>query len=220
MTSSQGKDAAVIAEYNFVSGLIPFYRRMELAAVGGAGVVVAALIGALGALEGAAVSGNRVAIDRTEVFLLALAPWVFFLTTLMMTTALVRIRRASLYIQDSLSPFYPDVFQWETVLHATLWNRTPRGLRWLTAIGEPSFPLLLSVVAPAVVSAFLADFWASGARSTGLITIGYTGAAAAVIVGGWAALFSWYHESRGGRETTVQDRRVTDTPAGGAPARP
>ncbi len=71
------KTKLVVAEYNFVSALIPLYRRMELTAVAGAGLAGAAIIGAIGALEASATQGaDRKAIYRAEAAMLAVAPWV------------------------------------------------------------------------------------------------------------------------------------------------
>lgn len=189
------KTKLVAAEYNFVSGLIPFYRRMELTAVGGAGLVGTAIIGTLGALESTSPEMmKRDSIERTEELILAAAPWLFLLTTFLVLTALVRIRRASVYIQSDLAPLAPDVFQWETVLHSRLHSGAPLPIRLIMLLGEASLPVIFATTAPAIAFAVMADLWVPGEKSSTILALGYAGAASTLTVGLLASVFTVYHE--------------------------
>jgi hypothetical protein len=71
---------AVLTEYQFVAGMIPFYRRVELTALAGTGLVVSGVVAALA------------------------AAWVPALLLLIEDVALTRIARASAYIAEQLHP--------------------------------------------------------------------------------------------------------------------
>ncbi|MCH7485108.1 MAG: hypothetical protein IIA90_08185, partial [Chloroflexi bacterium] len=88
-----------MAEFNFVSALIPFYRRVEMTALIGTAVVIGAVVGAVASLEDATKPNREV-----EAILLSLAPWVTVLLLLVQIMALTRIRRAALYIKNVLRP--------------------------------------------------------------------------------------------------------------------
>lgn len=197
--SDSDKIHAVVAEYNFVSGLIPFYRRMELTAAGGVAIIGVALIAALAGLEGAAVRAmtveGRMAVDRAELVVLALAPWLFLPLTLLVVTAIVRIRRASLYIRSYLAQCAPEIFQWETVLTESLFGSTPRMLRPVVWLGLPSTGVLLIVVVPAIVPALGAHFLVPG-ENFRWVLVGYVGAGVTYLVGVPALFFTYYHEMR------------------------
>src|SRR5687767_7144569 len=60
----------LLAEFQFLSGLIPFYRRVELTVLGGTGLVISAAVAALAALEAAADPQAR-----AEGILLAAGAW-------------------------------------------------------------------------------------------------------------------------------------------------
>jgi len=90
---------AVLTEYQFVAGMIPFYRRVELTALAGTGLVISGVVAALAALE-AAPKLHRSA----ESLLLVAAAWVPALLLLIEDVALTRIARASAYIAEQLHP--------------------------------------------------------------------------------------------------------------------
>jgi hypothetical protein len=112
--NAEAKLQLLIAEYNFVTGLIPFYRSVEMRALGGTGVVLSAVAGAFGAFESAK-DPSRPA----EGILLAIAALVPALLLLVEVMALTRLRRASLYISKRLHP-----------LAGELTGNDPRLLRW------------------------------------------------------------------------------------------
>jgi ClpA/ClpB-like protein len=107
-------------EYEFVSGMIPFYRRVELTALGGAGLVVSSVLAAVAALAG---KGSHEAVEGG---LLAGAAWGPAILLLVEAMALTRMRRASLYLRNSLRPLVveltgePRLLQWELAPSAAL----------------------------------------------------------------------------------------------------
>ena len=107
----------LIAEYGFVAGLIPFYRRVELTATAGTGLLLSAIIAALAALE-AAETPNKTA----EALILAGGAWVPAFLLLIEIMALTRLRRASLYVRDSLHPLAVQLTGKEEILS---WERSP-----------------------------------------------------------------------------------------------
>lgn len=94
----------LVAEYNFVSGLIPFYRGVEMKALAGTGLVLSAVAGAFGALE-AAKSPSRPA----EGVLLGIAALIPAMLLLVEVMALTRLRRASLHIAEHLHPLASEL---------------------------------------------------------------------------------------------------------------
>jgi hypothetical protein len=99
---SSADDRAVqilLAEYEFVAGLIPFYRRAELTVLAATGALLSIVVAALATLE-AAEDGQR----HVEGMLLALGAWVPVLLLLIEVMALTRIKRASRYIYRCLHP--------------------------------------------------------------------------------------------------------------------
>jgi hypothetical protein len=75
----------LIAEYNFVSGLITFYRSVELRALGGTGLMLTAIAAAVAAFE-AADEPNR----EAESLLLAIPAWIPVVLVLIAIVALSR----------------------------------------------------------------------------------------------------------------------------------
>jgi hypothetical protein len=104
----------MLAEFQFVSGLIPFYRRVELTVLAGTGLVISGVVAALAALE-AAENPNAAA----EGILLAVGASAPTFLLLVENMALTRLRRASLYIAKDLHPLAlrltgrEEVLRWE-----------------------------------------------------------------------------------------------------------
>jgi hypothetical protein len=114
-TSRDDRAINILAsEYSFVSGLIPFYRTVEITALGGTGVTIAVLLGFVGALE--ATSDPNRSLEAALVSLASIVPAVLLLLELM---ALTRIMRASAYIRNRIFPIAreltsrEDLLQWE-----------------------------------------------------------------------------------------------------------
>ncbi|HXR31868.1 MAG TPA: hypothetical protein VN752_12085 [Solirubrobacterales bacterium] len=106
---SEVDDRAVqilIAEYQYVSGLIPFYRRAELIVLAATGALLSVMVAALATLE-AAEEAQR----HAEGILLTLGAWVPVLLLLIEAMALTRLMRASRYILDCLNPIACDLGQ-------------------------------------------------------------------------------------------------------------
>lgn len=89
----------LVAEFQFVAGLIPFYRRAELIVLGATGALLSVMVAALATLEAADESQRQ-----AEGILLALGAWVPVLLLLIEVMALTRIMRASRYIYCCLHP--------------------------------------------------------------------------------------------------------------------
>jgi len=104
---SEADDRAVqilIAEYQYVSGLIPFYRRAELVALAATGAVLSVMVAALATLEAADETQRH-----AEGILLTLGAWVPVLLLLVEAMALTRLMRASRYIINCLNPIACDL---------------------------------------------------------------------------------------------------------------
>lgn len=172
------KDATTImvAEYEFVSRLIPMYRRVEMTAVAGAGVAVAAILGAIGVLE-AANEVDRVA----QAVILGSAPWVFLLLVLIQITALVRINRASAYISEYLKPLAEvlgersDLLRFEQVHTRALLTSSREGAL-IIRVFITSAPMILAAAAPAVAAAFIAMTLHPDGLETFVVAAGLAGA--------------------------------------------
>jgi hypothetical protein len=97
-----GRDAAanlLIAEYQYVSGLIPHYRNVEMLVLAGTGIVATGALAATAAL----MSGENPE-PAVAAIVLAAAAWGPALLLVVEATALIRIRRASLFIGQRLHP--------------------------------------------------------------------------------------------------------------------
>jgi hypothetical protein len=89
----------ILAEYQYVSQLIPLYRQLETFVLAGTGLVASAALAAFAALTSGQ-SPDR----RTASIVLAAAAWGPALLLLVEITALTRITRASRYISRHLQP--------------------------------------------------------------------------------------------------------------------
>ncbi|MEE8608914.1 MAG: hypothetical protein V3S55_15020 [Nitrospiraceae bacterium] len=186
--------AIMVAEYQFVSRLIPMYRRVEMTAVAGAGVAVAAILGAIFALE-AADKVDRVA----QATLLGLAPWVFFLLVLIQITALVRINRASAYISQYLKPLADhlgersDLLEFEQV-HTRALLTSSRGWSLIVRVFVTSAPMIVAAAAPAVVAALIATILHEDGLDTAVVAAGWAGAVITFIAAGFGTYVSVVRE--------------------------
>jgi hypothetical protein len=101
----------LIAEYQYVSGLIPHYRNVEMLVLAGTGVVATAALAASAAL----MSGENPRPSVAAIVLSA-AAWGPALLLVVEATALVRVRRASLFIGEKLHKVAKDVTGREDLL--------------------------------------------------------------------------------------------------------
>lgn len=90
---------ALLAEYNFVSSLIPFYRGVEVRALSALGLSAGAIGTVFVAL--AEQQGANVAVLSG---ILSVTTWLFVLFVTIEVTASLRIKRASTYISTFLYP--------------------------------------------------------------------------------------------------------------------
>ncbi|MCA1671986.1 MAG: hypothetical protein LC799_07205 [Actinobacteria bacterium] len=108
---------AAVAEYQFVSGLIPFYRTLEMTVLAGTGLVLSGIVAAITAIE---TSDNPQ--RSAEGILLVSAAWVPALLLLIEDVALTRLARASAYIAQCLQPLVETLTGNGLVMG---WERSP-----------------------------------------------------------------------------------------------
>jgi len=134
----KGKDShdraltALLAEYTFVSGLIPFYRGVEIRALTALGLTVGAI-----ATIFATLAEQRQASTAALAGVLTLATWIFVLFVTIELNSSLRIKRASTYIHKFLYPqihaIAPEaVLSWESTKSVELIG-VPDSVRWSTA---------------------------------------------------------------------------------------
>jgi hypothetical protein len=208
---AQQRDAAlqlVLAEFQFVAELIPFYRGIEMRALGGTGLVLSGVAAAVTGLEAA-----ETPEISAEATLLALAAWVPAFLLLIEIMALTRLRRASLYIAKRLHPLAkelagdPRVLCWELepskeLFADTLERRAAVGRRRgvLALVGERSVKISISsaplITAIAAVSILLAvAAWLRGGDIDYLL-LGGPAALAAALLTAYGIAFTALHEGR------------------------
>jgi hypothetical protein len=90
---------AVIAEYQYVSGLIPYYRSVETNVLSIMAVVLAALAGFVGTVNA---QQGAVLDYSVQGAVISLSSWLMVLFTAIEVTALLRIKRASVYLKKYL----------------------------------------------------------------------------------------------------------------------
>jgi hypothetical protein len=150
----------LIAEYNFVSGLITFYRSVELRALGGTGLMLTAIAAAVAAFE-AADEPNR----EAESLLLSIAAWIPVVLVLIAIVALYRGLRAVVYVKEHLHPLSEtltsdrDLLAWEllsgVLLERYVEDRSSRSdhrLRFVKVFLDGA-PIVISIAATSVLLA-------------------------------------------------------------------
>ncbi len=200
---SEADDRAVqilVAEYEFVSSLIPFYRRAELVALAATGALLSVVVAALATFE-AADEPQR----HAEGILLAFGAWVPVLLLLVEAMALTRLMRASRYILNCLNPIAcdlgrPGLLGFERSPGAQLLagmraRRAHRGVRERFAIFFfSSTPVIMAMAAASIglaLGGIILDF-----RPLTLLA-GAPAAISAAAVGLYAISTTHTHESRG-----------------------
>jgi hypothetical protein len=192
--------AILLSEYQFVSSMVPFYRRVEMSVLAGAGLTISALLALIAALEGTE-SPNR----AVEADILALATWVPALLLVLELMALLRIARASAYIRSQLYPLAvlttgeKSVLQWEfgptldLLSSAELRSRFWQGsVRWLISSAPVVVALMVAAAAlPVAASAIDAEGVLRPARIAG-----YIGALTSLALGAYAIAFTVRYEGR------------------------
>ena len=193
--------AILLAEYAFVSGLIPFYRRVEILALSGTGATIAVLLGFVGALEAGDEPNRR--LQATLLSLGALVPLLLLLLELM---ALTRIMRASAYIRTDIYPMAQQLAERDEILR---WEFSPtrkliENLPGFRRGPSPGFAKFFASSAPIVTAIAVA---AIGLPLAGLAVepsdplapdrlIGYVSAALASAAGGYTLFFTIQFEAR------------------------
>lgn len=94
----------LLAEYNFVTSLIPMYRRIEHQSITALGVTVGAVGSIFAALSGGKSEGMQSLSYRQLGVVMALLSWIFLIFLSVQITAMLRIRRANQYLVKYLYP--------------------------------------------------------------------------------------------------------------------
>jgi hypothetical protein len=123
---------ALLAEYSFVSGLIPFYRGVEVRALTALGLTVGAI-----ATIFATLAEQRQASTAALAGVLTLATWIFVLFVTIELNSSLRIKRASTYIHKFLYPQIHAIapganLSWESITSMELIG-IPDSVRWSNA---------------------------------------------------------------------------------------
>lgn len=132
-----------LKEYEFVSSLIPMYRRFQMQAVNFSLLVYTALVSLVGAIWDK---------DHQKVLQIALPalPWLisaFLLSFVMME---VRIERASRYLDKTLGDWVRTILNEENLLQ---WETAPGvHLNFFKKLFSSSLPLILALSAPALLA--------------------------------------------------------------------
>jgi hypothetical protein len=106
----------LVAEYGFVANTILFYRRLEVTALAGTGLLLSAVIAALAAMESAESPD-----ETAEAILLSAGAWVPAFLLLFQIVALTRLQRNWLYL-GKLDELARRITGEEEI---TMWNRWP-----------------------------------------------------------------------------------------------
>jgi hypothetical protein len=208
--SDEAKRELLIAEYNFVTGLIPFYRSVELKALGGTGLVLAAVAGAFGALE-ASPHPSRPA----EGILLVIAALVPALLLLVEAMALTRLRRASLYISMRLHPLACELSGGDA--RVLRWELDPTKLL-LERSKAVSTARLARVAGPEATKAFVSSAPIVGLIALTTILLADSGyavnpVATTAVIGGIAIVFATIPAFYGLAFTIVHELRTSEPDA-------
>jgi hypothetical protein len=187
----------LVAEYQYVSSLIPFYRNVEMLVLAGTGLVTSGAVAAVAALTGGEHPDPTVAAG-----VLAAAAWGPTLLLVVEITALTRIARASRYIQTQLIPLAQklsgesQILQFECAPTEVLTGEIAREHRLYRSLVS-TFASSLGVLLIPVLAAFALTIGAVLFNGTGVIW-GFGGLACLLAVGamGYGYSFTSSHERR------------------------
>ena len=187
----------LVAEFAFVSQLIPFYRRLEITALAGTGLVISAAVAAGTSL----ISGEHP--DRSAAgVVLGLAAWGPALMLLVEVMALTRLRRASRYIAQSLHPLAQtltrrsEILCWELAPTDLLFEAQREGAFWRRTLNTAvsSTPLIAAMT---LGSLGLATGAAVIEPTVAGMASGCTAVIAAAAFATYGIRFTRLHEGRG-----------------------
>lgn len=190
------KSSLIRSEYEFVLGLITFYRRVELTSIAGTGLIVSIVVGAVAALWNA---DPNVRDEYLIANLMALEPWAQVLLLSLQVMALVRLRRASLYIKHQIIPLVnepgagPGVLGFENEDTRILVKHTFKPgfvVKFFTA----SYPLLLMNLLPAFAFTFAAWNVHPDQLRGEFVAFSLGASVIALVIAGVGALVSGLHE--------------------------
>jgi hypothetical protein len=203
----------LVAEFEFVSQLIPFYRRFEITALAGTGLVISAAVAAGASL----ISGENPDREAAGV-VLGIAAWGPTLMLLVEIMALTRLRRASRYIARTLHPLAQELTQrtdilcWELAPTDALFEARTEGRFWRSSLNTAvsSEPLILAMALSSVgvtVGSALVEPTVAGVSS------GCAAVVTAFAFAVYGVLFTHRHEGRGAvAPSGVSEPAVGDNP--------
>ncbi len=188
----------LIAEYQWASGLLPFYRQVELTVVGASALLLSAVASVVAVLEGG---------PKAEATVLSASAWGLTVLLLLEIMALTRIRRAALYIRDHIAVRAWELagdgilLEWENLHAKDLFFRgeeeeVPRRRWFPVAILVSSAPVVLAVGLMAVSLALAGALVHPDAPMSAVLFVGYVAALVAVGLGIYGIRLSIRHEVR------------------------
>lgn len=224
----------LVAEFQFVSGLIPFYRRAELIVLGATGALVSVMVAALATLEAA--EGSQ---RQAEGVLLVFGSWVPILLLLIEVMALARIARASRYIDGHLRKMaselggLKELFKFEHSPRVEVrgmvkaWREASRKRRRKSPSSrsdrsrlifwEPLVMIFFSSTSPILVISLTSVALAGAGMALDLgaltLSVGLPAVISAAVVGWHGIAFTRAHEGRTG--ATTNHGSSTETPGDG-----
>jgi hypothetical protein len=188
----------VLAEYAWASHLLPFYRQVEMTALGAASVILSAVISVVAALA----AGAR-PDPAAEATLLSASAWAPTILLLIEIMALARIRRAALYIRRYIGPLLRDLLgderllQWEELSSAQIFFPTGEvsELRRRTvAAMVSSFPIVFGIGSMSVALAVAGATIHPGGPIASVLFIGYSATFVSLCLAATGIMFTWRHE--------------------------
>jgi hypothetical protein len=157
----------LLAEYEFVTGLIKYYREVELRALAANGLVLTAVAAAIAAIESAD-TPNRSA----QSLLLSIGAWVPSVLLLIVIMAKARGMRAVIYVRERLRERAASItgddelLEWETLaagltdefLRSAYQGRSQGMARWVVGHLLRGTPIILAITASSAALA-VAGAW-------------------------------------------------------------
>jgi hypothetical protein len=188
-----------LAEYQWATGLLPFYRQIEVTVVGASALLVSAVASVVAVLE-----GGESADRSAEAALLSAAAWGPTLLLLLELMALTRIQRAAFYIRDYLAvPMRElagreDLLRWEFIPARQLFfqDRKPRW-RWpMVALTLSSAAVVFAIWAMSVALAAAGRFVHPNRAEADVLYLGYGAALVSTCLAVYGIYFTVVHEIR------------------------
>jgi len=189
-----------LAEYQWVSSQIPFYRQVEVTALGASAIILSAVASVVAVLE----SGEGAPDRAAEGTLLAVSAWAPTLLLLVEIMALSRIRRAALYIRDHLRPRAcsltgdQDLLRWEVLKPDEIFFPNDEGPHWWWRFAVSSAPIVLAIGSVAIALAIAGAVIHPDSWTAPVLVSGFAAAFVGLCLAFYGVVLSWRHEGRHG----------------------